>query len=58
MHTISTIVAVELAVCLFQTATLLIGVHIAKGAFAGFYQAFAQEWQRTVRGIVLGFRLS
>ncbi len=52
MHTIATIAAVALAVCLFQTATLIIGGHIAKGALAGFYQAFTQEWQRMLIVII------
>jgi hypothetical protein len=47
-----TISAVACALLLFQTATLVIGGHIAKDLLAGFYDAFPQWWQRMLIVII------
>lgn len=52
MQTIITVGAVGLSVCLFQTATLVIGGHIAKDLLSGFYDAFPQQWQRMLIVII------
>ena len=52
MQTIVTVGAVALALGLFQTATLVIGGHLAKGVLGGFYTLFPEEWQRMLIVIV------
>lgn len=49
---LTTFGAVAVALVLFQTATLVIGGHVAKDLLAGFYQTFPQWWQRMLIVIV------
>lgn len=49
---LTTVGAVAMALVLFQTATLVIGGHIAKDLLASFYDTFPQWWQRMLIVIV------
>jgi hypothetical protein len=49
---LTTVGAVAMALVLFQTATLVIGGHVAKDLLAGFYDAFPQWWQRMLIVII------
>lgn len=49
---LTTVGAVAVALVLFQTATLVIGGHIAKDLLGGFYQIFPEWWQRMLIVIV------
>lgn len=49
---VSTMMAVLCATALFQTATLVIGGHIAKDALSFFYEMFPEWWQRMLIVIV------
>lgn len=49
---IQTIGSVVIALALFQTATLIIGGHIAKELLAAFYALFPNWWQRMLIVIV------
>ena len=41
-----------MALVLFQTATLVIGGHFAKGLLEGFYETFPEWWQRMLIVII------
>ena len=49
---LTTVGAVAMALVLFQTATLVIGGHLAKDFLSGFYQTFPEWWQRMLIVIV------
>lgn len=49
---ISTVLSVFFALALFQTATLVIGGHIAKDMLGFFYQMFPEWWQRMLIVII------
>ena len=51
-NTVQTIASVAVALVLFQTATLVIGGHIAKELLASFYEAFPNWWQRMLIVII------
>lgn len=49
---LQTISAVLIALVLFQSATLIIGGHIAKEFLQGFYQTFPHWWSRMLIVII------
>ncbi|MEE4212575.1 MAG: hypothetical protein V2I43_25295 [Parvularcula sp.] len=49
---LTTVGAVVVALVLFQTATLVIGGHIAKGFLGSFYEMVPQRWLRMLIVIV------